>query len=264
VFTVVRFRRVITLKNIAAAFPGESASVHLSMARSSFESVAVTLCEFMLFPTFDEQTMRRLVRVENEGLLRDEYARGKGVILLTAHYGSWECFAQAAGMVLGGHGRLLAKTQSNPLVHHAVDAWRKRFGFRTTASNLGVREVLAVLREGGWVVIAADQSAPRESPRIPFFGRPIPTYQGPAVVSLKTGAPLLLGLARRLEDDSYVIEFEKVPSDGLRADDENDVRELTRRHVAATERRIRMDPTQWMWMHRRWKHAGPDPGEDRA
>lgn len=254
-FSVLRFRRSVTLNNIRSAFPDRDPSYWHELALRSYESIGVTLFEFMLFPTINLETMKRMVHVVNPELLTSEYARGRGLILLTAHYGSWECFAQVGGSILGGHGRLLAKTQSNEYVQRDVEGWRKKFGFRTTASNLGVREVLTVLREGGWVVIAADQSAPKESPRIPFFGRPIPTYQGPALFSLRTGAPILLGLARRTEDDTYVLEFEKIMSDDLQDDSESSILELTRRHVAATERHIMKDPGQWMWMHRRWKHA---------
>jgi KDO2-lipid IV(A) lauroyltransferase len=135
--------------------------------------------------------------------------------------------------------------------------------------EFAVREVLRTLQRGDVVVIAADQAAARESITVNFFGRLVPTFAGPAVFSLKTGAPILMGLVTRQRDGTYSLRFVEVPRDDLKEYSEDAVAELTRRHVAMAESMIRIHPGQWLWMHRRWKHSdhleirtseGPDRG----
>lgn len=148
------------------------------------------------------------------------------------------------------------KVQSNPLIANEVDRCRTVYGLRTSASTVGIRDVLRTLTSGGWVVIAADQAAPKESISVPFFGREVPTYQGPASFALQTGAAILLGVARREPGGHYNVTLQRVVHDDLPGGKPESVRELTERHVRATEEIILEDPSQWMWMHRRWKHAG--------
>jgi len=254
-FSRLGFRRNVTVENIAAAFPECSHAQHIVIAADSFESVGVTLMEFLLFPRLRPEDLRSLVHITNPEVLRAAISKQNGVILLTAHYGSWELFGQAAGLEARSDGRLLMKVQSNTYVASEVDRWRTRFGLLTTPSTLAVRDVLGTLQQGGWVVIAADQSAPKESVPVRFFGREVPTFQGPAAFALKTGATILLGVARRTPADTYEITFEKIPGDDLHGATQENIRLLTERHVRRTEELIRREPGQWMWMHKRWKHV---------
>jgi KDO2-lipid IV(A) lauroyltransferase len=126
--------------------------------------------------------------------------------------------------------------------------------------GMSVREVIRTLHQGGIVVLVADQTAPKESVSVEFFGRQVPTFEGPAVFSLKTGAPIVLGCAVRQEDGNYTMHLVHVRSDDLVGSSEDHVRELTQRQVRFTEDVIRQHPGQWMWMHKRWKHV-PDRAE---
>ena len=121
--------------------------------------------------------------------------------------------------------------------------------------GISVREILRTLKEGGIVALAADQSAPKESVMVNFFGRNVPTFQGPAIFSLKTGAPIILGCTVRQENGNYTMHLAHVPSDDLNGVSDENVLELTRRQVQMTEAIIRQKPEQWMWMHKRWKHV---------
>jgi KDO2-lipid IV(A) lauroyltransferase len=152
---------------------------------------------------------------------------------------------------------VIVKTQSNRLIDRKVNEFRSRLGNAMIPMQHAVREALTVLREGGCVALAADQSAARESVWTEFFGRPVPTHQGPAVFTLRTGSMLVAAVAERQADGSYRMRFEEIPSSDLAPDDPSSILELTRRHVRWTEEVIRRNPAQWMWMHRRWKHALP-------
>lgn len=255
VFTVLRFRRSVTLDNLKKAFPEYDGEQIGAIAREAFRNVGISLLELLWFPRLNALGVNQLVKLENVELLNAAKARGKGVLLLTAHFGNWELVPMAVSTVTAFRVTSVAKTQSNKLIDKRVTERRTRLGNKIVSMEFSVREVLRILQKGDLVVIAADQSAAMESIAVNFFGRLVPTFAGPAVFSLKTGAPILMGFATRQGDGTYSLRFAEVPRDDLKEYSEDAVAELTRRHVAMAESMIRDHPGQWLWMHRRWKHV---------
>jgi KDO2-lipid IV(A) lauroyltransferase len=118
-----------------------------------------------------------------------------------------------------------------------------------------VREVLTALHRNEIVLILGDQSGPRESIFIPFFGRPSATHRGAAAFALRSGAAILALFLVREADGTYTGTFEEVDTGGLKGSREEQIVELTQRHAAVLERAIRAHPDHWLWMHKRWKHT---------
>jgi KDO2-lipid IV(A) lauroyltransferase len=261
VYVCFGFRRAVTLSNLRQAYPNLSPIELDRIARQSFRSVGTSLLEFLWFPRFDPERIRTIAHIENPDLIKHLYSKGKGIILLTAHFGNWELLAQSMHIELGVPLSIIVKPQSNPYVDRQINSWRTLWGNRVVPMGVAVREILRALQEGGVVGMVADQSAPKESIAVNFFGRNVPTYEGPAVLCLKTGAPLMIGFAIRQPDGSYRSRFEEIPTDDLSGYSNENVVELTRRHVAITENYIRTYPDHWMWMHKRWKHVASSAAE---
>jgi Kdo2-lipid IVA lauroyltransferase/acyltransferase len=118
------------------------------------------------------------------------------------------------------------------------------------------RRVYETLRAGGWVCMLADQDARGAGVFVPFFGRPASTPAGPARIALKAGAPIVMGFVTRRADGRLALDLEPA-LERPAADDPDPVRTLTARHTAQLERRVRMRPEQWFWLHRRWKTRPP-------
>ncbi len=255
VYHLLGFRRRVIKENLRHAFPDLSEERRNEIADQSFRSVGTALLELIYFRRMTIEQIRRLIRVENVHLVHDAIQQGKGLILMTAHFGNWELCAQGVLAHTGVPMHIVIKSQSNKLIDAAVNSRRVRFGNSVVPMGDAVRAVLGALRNNEAVGMVGDQSAARESAWIEFFGRPVPTYRGPAVFSLKTGAPIVMGFAIRGEDGTYSLKLLKIDQDDLVGASESNVDELTRRHVAKTEEMIRNYPGQWMWMHRRWKHT---------
>lgn len=249
------FRKHVTLNNLRSAYPEKTSSELETLARASYRSIGTALFEFLWFPCFSSERIQQVSRIENPDVVREIHGRGKGIILSTAHFGNWELLAQGTHIALGLPVSIIVKPQSNPYVDERINLWRTQWGNKVVPMGKAVREIFRALEAGGVVGIVADQSAPKESIAVSFFGRDVPTYEGPAVFSLKTGAPIMMGFAIRQPDGTYQSHYEEIPSSDLTEYNERNVRELTRRHVEVTERFIRMYPDHWMWMHKRWKHA---------
>lgn len=259
-YPLLTSRRRVALRNLRNAFPELSRQQIEQIAKESFESVTTSFLELMAFERFSAEDIKRQIRIENLGLLTDARRSNRGAIFLTAHFGNWELAAQAIAVYVDRPLHIIVKTQRNPLVDRRLVGWRTKFGARLIPMDNAVREVLRVLKDAEMVGLAADQAASKESISVEFFGRSVPTFAGPAAFALKTGAPLILGLAERQPDGTYIMRLAEIPSADLGEHSDEAVLELTRRQVRMTEEMIRRSPGQWMWMHKRWKHVADRPG----
>lgn len=255
VYSGIGYRKDVTLKNLRRSFPEKSESQLAQIARGAFENIGISLLELVWFPRMTREQIAKEMRFNNPDVLHDAFKKGKGVIVLTAHFGNWELLGQALSVRFGYPLSGLAKTQSNRLVNEQINKRRKLFGTKVIAMETSLREVLRALGDGEMVAIAADQAAPKENVPMEFFGVRVPTHTGPSALSLKTGSPIVAVFAVRSPDGSYDAHIIDVPSEDLTGHSDENVVELTRRHVKITEEIIRHYPDQWLWMHKRWKHV---------
>ncbi len=259
VYAVIGHRKDVTLNNLRRAFPEKPEAELVQIARGAFENVGISLLELVWFPRMTREDVLKEVRFEKPEIIQNAYNKGKGVLLLTAHFGNWELLGQALTVHFKRPINGLAKTQSNRLVNEQINRRRELFGTKVIPMETSLREVLRALGDGEMVAIAADQAAPKENVPMAFFGTMVPTHTGPSALSLKMGSPIVAVFAVRSTDGTYDAHLIDVPSDDLVGQSEENVIELTRRHVRITEDIIRQYPDQWLWMHKRWKHV-PLPG----
>jgi KDO2-lipid IV(A) lauroyltransferase len=252
---VLRFRRQLTLDNLAAAFPDTPRADLLRIARGAYRSYGTAIMEMLWSYGASEQKLISVLRFRNKKVLDQARSRGRGVLFLSAHFGCWELAMSAGRLRLGEPMVVVAQRQRNLLIDRLITSRRERFGNKVVFMGPNVREILRALNERRIVGMLGDQSGPKESAFVTFFGRPAATHRGPAAFSLRTGAPLILALIERQPGGTYEAVLEEVDSSGLSGTTEEQVDELTRRHTAMLERKIREHPEQWLWMHKRWKHT---------
>lgn len=247
-------RRKITIENLANSFPEKSIKEIKIIAKKVFQNIGITFIEFALFPKLNKK-ITDLVKYRNLDLMFEKCKLGKGLIMLSGHFGNWELNAFSTGYISGYPLTIIVKTQSNKLVDKLINKHRTLLGNKVVPMQNSVREILNVLNTGGVVAMLADQSAPKESVFINFFNREVATFQGPAVFALKTKAPLLMGFIIRNEDFTYEVILEEIQTNDLDDYNEQNVKILTQRHTALLEEYIRKYPHLWMWTHRRWKNV---------
>jgi KDO2-lipid IV(A) lauroyltransferase len=102
--------------------------------------------------------------------------------------------------------------------------------------------------------MVADQRGPSDGIRINFMGRKASVFAGPALLALKTGAPIMFGVTIRQPDFSYKLVIEVISTSDLPEEEELKIAELSQRHASVLEKYIRQFPEQWFWMHKRWKY----------
>lgn len=264
VFKWLGFRKGVTLENLSYAFPNLGKKEIEKIAVGAFRNVGITLFELLWIPRMSKEFIKKTVYCENPELISNALSRGKGVIILTAHFGNWELCAQTIGATSGVPMLAVAKPLHNYFIDKKVIAIREMHGLSTVPMAQAAREFNRTLQEGGLIGLAGDQNAPKESVWIEWFGRKVPTHPGAAALALRNGSIILLGVAVRQPDRSYKIRFQEIMHADLNGSTPENVEELTRRHVRATEELIRAHPDHWMWMHRRWKHVPPSEVVENA
>lgn len=253
-FIILTRRKQIAVDNLRKAFPEKTDADILLVAKKAFQNFGITIAELLWFPRLTPEVLDNLVRYKNLELMLDRCNAGKGVIMLTGHFGNWELIALATGFISKIPMTVIIKTQTNLLVDKIINEHRTLFGNKVVPMEFAVREILGSLNKGGVVGIIADQSAPKESIFVNFFGRQVATFQGPAVFGLRSGAAMQMGIIIRKPDFTYEVIIEEIPTADITEYNETNVHELTQRHTAVLEKYIRLYPEQWMWTHRRWKN----------
>lgn len=258
---VIPIRRGLTLMQLRIAFPDRSEDEIREIARASFVNLVTTIFELMWTPRLDAETLGRVLHLRNPEVIVQAARRGRGVILMSGHFGNWEWLSIGVAALLSLPFTVIVHSIHNPRVDTLVEGWRAHFGNRTVPMGVSVREIIHALRNRGAVAMLADQSGPSGAIYVRYFGRPAATYEGPATFALRLGAPVIMGYSYRRDDGDYDVVVEEIPTQDLDGFTETNVRELTRRHVRALERAVRAHPSLWLWQHKRWKHA---PGADNV
>jgi Kdo2-lipid IVA lauroyltransferase/acyltransferase len=196
----------------------------------------------------------RVVLVRHEALMDQRITGGRPMILLTGHYGNWELAGYLFGL-FGFPTVSVARSLDNPYLDRYLRAFRERTGQSLIPKTGGFDRMVEVLQDGRMLSFLADQDAGQRGLYVDFFGRPASTHKAIALLAIEHRAPVVVGVARRVGPGfRYEVRCEEVidPSDLTGTAD--DVRILTQRFTSALERLIRQDPTQYLWLHRRWKH----------
>jgi KDO2-lipid IV(A) lauroyltransferase len=250
-----RRHRAIAAENLAAAFPGRCTPAELERAvRAVFENLGRTAVDVARSDRLRGASGAQAVRLDGLDRLRDARARGKGVLLITAHFGPWELLPLVAAEQYEPI-HVVVRPLDNPRLDALVTAWRERGGNRVIGKRDAVAAILQALRRGGTVGILIDQHiSEQEGAVVPFFGRPASTATAPALIALRSGAPVLpVGITREAGRGRYRIGVgEEVPvrrSGDLRSD----MVVNTARFTRAIEAMVRDRPDHWFWVHRRWK-----------
>jgi len=260
---VGRRDRELALAHLAIAFPELPEPERRAIARATFLHYGHGAAEAAQVARIDPDLERYVAFAgEGEALLRGASQAGKGFIFVTGHLGSWELLARR--IVRAGVPAIVIAARSwDRRIDDMVEAFRLSGGvptlFREDPS--GGRTLLKALRAGKALGILIDQDTKVQSVFVPFFGHLAATPRAAADLALRFGCPVFVGWSRRRgprAGDGYVLEVEPVAYDPLPADKDAEAIRITAFCTARMEQAIRQAPSEWVWMHRRWKTKPPE------
>jgi KDO2-lipid IV(A) lauroyltransferase len=242
------------MRNLALAFPEMSPRERRRLLRGEFISLGRQLAEVCLFPRYTRENVSRVVVYDGFENFERAYARGKGVLFLTAHLGAWELSAFAHS--LQGHPlSIVMRSLDNPYVDAFIQRYRTMHGNRTVDKDDFVRGLLSAMRAGETVGILMDTNmTPPQGVFVDFFGIPACTASGLARIALRADAAVVPGFTvwdSKLR--KYILRFDPAVQLIRTGDNEADIVANTAKFTKVIEDFIRRYPDQWLWVHRRWK-----------
>jgi len=254
---VWKHRRLIARNNLSRAIPHLPSHECEHIARLSFVNLGRTLVEFILLPKTTPQLAMHLMRYDGYHHLEDALAQGKGSIVVTGHFGSWE-FCGAGFAFRGNPTSFVVGKQKNLGVNALMNRARAAAGLGLIELEEAARGMLKALHQNQIVCLLADQDAGRDGIFVPFLGRPASTTRGPALFAIKSGAPIVPCFTVRLSPLEHMVYVTEPiygdPNAPREAEELRMMTEFNRRlgHFAL------MYPEQYYWMHRRFKTKPPE------
>ena len=250
--------RKVGMRNLEMAFPEKSEKQRRGILRAEFTSLGRQLAELCQFPRYTPENVDEVVVYEQLENYERAYARGKGVLFLTAHFGGWELSAFAHS--LRGHRvNIVMRPMDNPYLDGMLQSYRTMHGNKVVPKDDFVRGLLAAMKAGETVGILMDTNmTPPQGVFVDFFGIPACTASGLARIALRTDAAVVPGFT--IWDESlrkYRLRFDPALELVRTGDLEADIVTNTQNFTKVIEGYVRQYPEQWLWVHRRWKTRPP-------
>jgi KDO2-lipid IV(A) lauroyltransferase len=266
-------RRRIAFGNMHLAFGSAVAPARKKEILSNLmENLGLTLGELGRPDYLRKTPLARYVAVQGRSYLDAALAGGAGAVLVTAHFGNFPLML--VKLALEGYkvGVIIRDPRHRPMARF-LERWRSTFGLislRDKPRWASVKDALTHLKGNGVLVMHIDLNVSRGGDFVPFFGHWVPTFRGPAMLSLRSGAPALPVFIRRLHGLHHRIVIRPPVTIARTKDREEDIWRLLFHLTRITEETIRRYPQEWWWMHRRFRKERPAaevgrsiPHEDR-
>ena len=207
-------------------------------------------CDTFRFPDWSAQRIQNTVTTTDEHLLLDAIVAGKGAIVTLAHVGNYD-HAAAFFCAKGAKLVTVAEHLKPEALFKKFMSYRAAFGMEALALDARVIPTLAQrLRSGCVVALAADRDLSRSGIDVTFFGGPARMPAGPAVLALKTGAPLIYAMISYTESGIH-IDFEMVPMPRQGSESEK-ISTIVQSSADLFAKGIAAHPQDWHMMQRIW------------
>ncbi|HEX6545040.1 MAG TPA: lysophospholipid acyltransferase family protein [Bryobacteraceae bacterium] len=239
-------------RNLEFAYPKLTQDDRTRLIHDIFYGLARSLVVFSKFPALNASNIRQWIRYEGLEHYTAAKAKGRGILIATAHLGNWELSAFAHALMTEPM-HVMVRPLDNPLIDQLVEHRRQLSGNRLLLKKDAALSIVRALKQNEAVGILIDQNAaPEEGVFVDFFGKKACASSAFAKLAARTGAAVVAGFALWEESEKkYVLRF--FPELKMTGDTQADTQAIH----AEFERVIRKYPDQWMWIHRRWKNRPP-------
>lgn len=246
--------RQVGLRNLELAYPMQNPAWRERMLRMEYRHLGRQMAEFCRFPRYTPTNLDAICVTRGLEHYLEARARGRGVLILTAHLGGWE-ISSFVHSLRGYPLRFIVRPLDNRPLDRMVNRIRGLHGNQPINKRDFARGLLQAMADNQTVGILLDQNSyPPQGVFVPFFGNLACTAAGPARIALRTGATVVPGFTVwEAAERRYVLYFDPALPLVRTGDDEADVMANTAQYTAVIESWVRRYPDQWLWMHRRWK-----------
>ena len=247
-------RNRISLDNIRHSFGdymGESDIIKLN--RRVIVHFGQMLFEVPHILRFNHANLHHYVVFKGEEHLRKALHKGKGVFIVTGHFGNWEFMGPALALHFGPLA-IVARPLRFPPLDRLVYELRSSFGSEIIPKQNSMKKIFSALKKNKMVGILLDQNVDwYQGVFVNFLGRRACVNKALALMALRTESPVIPAFPVRQKDGRYHIMLEEEVELVRTGDKTTDVEENTALFTRIIEKYVIEHPEQWFWFHRRWK-----------
>jgi len=257
-FYLMKRRRQIAYNNLRIAFGT------LKTERECYEIVKIVFrdtvknaLELAKLACTDPNFLKEIVSIEGLEHLDKALRQGKGIVALSAHMGNFPIIGSR--LILEGYRfSLIARDPKDKILAKTLLDLRTKLGLDSISDKprkMCVAKSLATLKRNNILFLQIDQNASSQDLWVDFFGWLVPTFRGPVVFSMRTGAPIIPMFMIRDAPNHHKLIIKQPFKLNSTENREKDILHNTARLTKLIESYIKHYPTQWWWFHRRWKRA---------
>ena len=253
----VPHRRIVR-RNLRFAYPHWSREKVGQISRRVFQNLGISFLEIFQTATLSREQVLDRVRVVGEENLQHALSSKNGLVVVSAHLGSWETgLLFFCGYVRKPILGVVKKIRFAPL-NRWVTRTRSRFGIEIVEKKGAMPEMRRMLRQGGVIGLLVDQSRRSEGVEVTFFGHKVTTTPAAAFLAIRCKSPVLPIFCVRDERGRLTVVAQPLLEMKRTGDLRSDVQANTQMITDIVEKAVRQYPDQWFWVHKRWKKYYPD------
>lgn len=253
-FSLLKKEQRKTISNIRIVYSEEKSDEEIkSMARDVFIHQAKNGADYVLaLKVTTREKYLKFVNIEGEEHLKKAYDRGKGVICLINHTGSWE-FSAITPSILGYETTAISKALKDERLNNLIIESRQSRGLKNLSRGKTYPLLIEALNSGDCLIIMIDQDTKVKSVFVDFMGKPAYTPVGAALLALDTEAAVVPMSMKRLPNNKHQFTIKPEIELVRTGNQKQDILENTKNFSKVIEGYVLDAGAQWVWMHERWK-----------
>jgi len=248
----------IMYDNLKRAFKEEYSDEKLNeIALQSIQDLVKTAFEFIRFPLYKEEDLIRMVEIEGAENMVNARREGKGVVAVSSHFGNWELLAWRI-VQLGHPLTAVGREQEDGFINNLIVQMRTSKGTGHIPRGVPMfQHINELLAKNEVVGLVSDQNAGTRGVFVDFFDTTVSAFKGPALFAVRTGCKVVPVFIVREGYEKHRAFFMPAIEIQKSGDVGKDIRNYCQAYTKVIEDFVREYPTQWFWIHKRWKTRPP-------
>ncbi|KTD49650.1 lipid A biosynthesis acyltransferase [Legionella quinlivanii] len=259
-FRYFPYRKAVVMANIDQVYGDQlSLSEKQHLAKAFYSHLLISIKEGLQLRFMSQKKLKECVEVRGHERMLAVAGKGKGVLVLTGHFGNWE-FAPLGGILnfqeFQGQFHFIRRTLGNKTIERILFGRYYRAGLNVIPKKNSLQQVCDALDNNHAVIFVLDQHASlvnRDGIAAEFFGKKAGTYRSLASFARHTGVPVVPAAGYRLPNGKHVLEFYEPIVWQDYGNTQESLYQNTLAYNQALEKIILANPAQWLWLHKRWK-----------
>ncbi len=243
------------LDNLRASFPEKDEQWIWETGRRSFEHIAMLAIDILFTPRLVKKyNWRNYSQYKNVERVKWLMQQGQGLLMVAGHYSNFEIIGYLLGL-FGFNVYSIARPLDNKLINDYLYEVRRRAGQKIIDKKGAAKLMAKTASSGSTLCFIADQDAGKKGIFVDFFGRKASTYKSIGLIAITNNIPIGVGYSRRIGNRFYFeIGINRIIFPEEWAEKDDPLEWITAEYTKAIENFVREDPSQYWWLHRRWKH----------